>query len=209
MIRITLQVFVLLSLSACASQEPSVQTYRDKRGLSPASVNEFDYCHGYGCKFIKKVSLTSNDWRAMKKIFTPRPATPEKEREVLKTAIAQFERWAGARTKTAHDRAGTFKKLGDDQLDCVDESTNTTTYLDLLLQKGLLRFHKLEAPSMRYPIINAGRWPHQTAVIQETQSGERYAVDSWFRDNGQPADIISLKQWKDGWKPKNLDDSWL
>lgn len=42
---------------------------------------------------------------------------------------------------------------------------------------------------------------HNTIII-ETQSQKRYAVDSWFHNNGQPAEIITLEKWKKGWKPK-------
>jgi hypothetical protein len=43
--------------------------------------------------------------------------------------------------------------------------------------------------------------PHTTAVIEETASGDRYAVDSWFLDNGQPPYIARLEVWKAGGAP--------
>jgi hypothetical protein len=90
----------------------------------------------------------------------------------------------------------------DNQHDCVDESLNTTIYLTLLEQKGLLRHHNVEDPTVRLPIIHSGRWPHQTAVISEIETSKFYAVDSWFHDNGAKAEIVPLRKWKDGWKPK-------
>ena len=68
-------------------------------------------------------------------------------------------------------------------------------------QKGLLKFHTVQSPTVRLPIIHAGRWPHQTAVISQNKNGQFYAVDSWFQDNGSPAEIVRLETWKDGWKP--------
>lgn len=44
-------------------------------------------------------------------------------------------------------------------------------------------------------------WPHTTAVISETVSGRRFAVDSWFHDNGQPPEIVALDIWRWGWSP--------
>lgn len=87
------------------------------------------------------------------------------------------------------------------QHDCVDESLNTTIYLTLLERKGLLKFHSVGTPTVRLPLIHAGRWPHQTATMIDTQSQIPYAVDSWFHDNGFPAEIIALEKWKKGWKP--------
>lgn len=133
--------------------------------------------------------------------------SPEAERERIKTAIGLFEQKVGAKTGTSVDIHGTFFKTGKYQLDCVDESTNTTVYLSLLQQKGLIRFHRVEGPSVRLPLIHAGRWPHQTAVITELNTSEFFAVDSWFHDNGAPAEIISLKEWKEGWKPNADSDS--
>ena len=44
---------------------------------------------------------------------------------------------------------------------------------------------------------------HWSAVIEEKQEDEprRFAVDSWFVDNGQPAVILPLEEWKKGAGP--------
>jgi hypothetical protein len=116
-----------------------------------------------------------------------------------------LEQKIGAKTNTANDVAGTFGTVGKYQLDCVDESTNTTIFLALLEKNKLLKFHKVSAPMARTPFtgLAGGRfWPHQTAVIFENASGQAYAVDSWFRDNGFPADIVNLNDWLYGWGPE-------
>ena len=43
--------------------------------------------------------------------------------------------------------------------------------------------------------------PHTTAVIEDIGTGTRYAVDSWFFDNGIPPAIVELSAWKKGWGP--------
>jgi len=199
----------LLLLTACTTQAPSLDIYLTHKGLEKPSKTTFQHCQGYGCKIIKPVALSKAEWKKIDKFFSPAPKTAAAERHILSAVIGHFETLVGAKTGTSQDKAGTFGTLGDAQLDCVDESTNTSIYLTLLAQRGLLRFHTIEAPTMRLPIIHAGRWPHQTAVIHETLTGERFAVDSWFHDNGAPADIIPLNLWKDGWKPKNTGESRL
>ena len=190
-------------LGGCAHD--NLQTYEYyliNRGLEQKqTAQSFQHCHGYGCKFISTVNFKPEDWRPVKAAFSPTPATPEQERQAIRNAIAVFEQKAGALAGTQNDHWGTFRKTGSYQHDCVDESTNTTVYLLLLQQQGLLRFHKLEAPTARLPVIHAGRWPHQSALISEIETSKFFAVDSWFHDNGAPPEIVPLKQWKEGWKP--------
>jgi hypothetical protein len=45
---------------------------------------------------------------------------------------------------------------------------------------------------------------HWSAVIEEKKTSgeaERFVVDSWFVDNGQPAVILPLAEWKQGAGP--------
>lgn len=199
-------ILIALTLGACSSVPTSYQSYLATKGLETQTPYRFQHCHGYGCKFVTTVNFTANDWTPIHNAFTPAPTSPKEEREVLKTAIAIFEQTAGAQAGTDQDQWGTFRHLGNKQHDCVDESTNTTVYLSLLQQQGLMRFHTVQPPSARFPLIHAGRWPHQSAVITENSTHKFFAVDSWFHNNGHPPEIIPLKQWKEGWKPNREND---
>ena len=203
---ISLIPLTLLTLSACSGAPGDYKSYLQGRKIGLSTPESIRHCHGYGCQRISNVSITEKDWRKITAIFLPRTKTPEAERQKIAKAIGLFERTVGPLDGTQFDERGTFRKTGDRQLDCVDESTNTTTYISLLENAGLLKFHTLAGPTMRFPVVHAGRWPHQTAVIRETESGTLYAVDSWFRDNGADADIIPLKEWKQGWKPPDVHD---
>lgn len=207
--RLSLNVIVLIALTGCTGNGENFQAYLDGRGLGQQTSQSFRHCHGYGCTIKKNVSLSATDWKPVEKLFAPPPQTPEEERAAITKAIGLLERIVGEKTGTSADQAGTFRKTGNDQLDCVDESTNTTTYLLLLKEKGWLKFHEINAPTSRLPIIHAGHWPHQTAVIRENGTKKPFAVDSWFRDNGAPAEIVALERWKEGWKPDNIGDQWL
>jgi hypothetical protein len=102
-------------------------------------------------------------------------------------------------------QAGTAKDVGRNlavadqstQLDCVDEAVNSTTYLQMFAADGLLRYHGVDPPAHRGGAILA----HNTAVLRELATGQRYAIDSWFYDNGAPAVVLSLQTWLDGWEP--------
>jgi hypothetical protein len=196
----------LLLITACSGAPGDYKSYLEGRKVGLSTDQNIRHCHGYGCTIITDVPFTKADLKHIKAIFRPAPKNAEQERQSISKAIALFEKKIGPRDGTGNDVRGTFRQTGNDQLDCVDESTNTTSYLSIMENAGLLKFHTVVGPTMRLPIVHAGRWPHQTAVIQEKATGTLYAIDSWFRDNGAPADIIGLKEWKQGWKPPDVHD---
>ena len=205
----TIAIFACLIVTACANGEYApYKYYLQGKGLD-ADINphQFQHCYGYGCDKVVTASLSEQDWRDIEIAFLPKPKDYKQEQDAIKRAIGLFEQKVGAQTGTDADKWGTFRNAGQKQHDCVDESTNTTIYLAALEQRGLLQFHNIETPQSRLPLIHAGRWPHQSAVISEKRSRAPYAVDSWFHDNGHPAEIVPLKQWKEGWKPKREDAS--
>ena len=80
------------------------------------------------------------------------------------------------------------------QMDCVDESTNTTSILNLVERRGLLKHHKVTRRASR-GFFADGRYPHFTAVLQE-RSGGKWVVDSWYEPAGGAPDIMPLGEWK-------------
>lgn len=198
----------VLWLTACTgAPKQSWQDYLTMYHVPPSSPGALYHCHGYGCRLITPVTLTPKEWGRIEALFKPRPKNAAQERQKIAHAIGMLEQIIGAKDGTAADVMGTFRHWGNDQLDCVDESTNTTTYLSMLQSRKLLRFHTLESPSVRLPIIHAGRWPHQSATIRETKTGMEYVVDSWFQDNGKDADIVDLATWRKGWRPPSIGDA--
>jgi hypothetical protein len=160
----------------------------------------FSVCHGGTCEIVSQVTLDENEWARIAGMFVRSPANAQEERARIAKAIAQFEVVVGAITDTSDDRAeNQLGKAWWSQMDCIDESTNTTTYLRILARRGLLRFHRVEARSTRgYFFLG---WPHTTAVVRERETGARWAVDSWFYGNGSPPEIVPLEVWKRGWRP--------
>jgi hypothetical protein len=197
-------LIALLLLTGCASGTPG--DYRvslQNKSIMEPEPERFQHCHGYGCQYKTEIALTEKDWKEISKTMK-KAKDASAERLNIKKAIGMFETKVGAIAGTSTDIHGTFKKLGRDQLDCSDESLNTTMYLVMMDKKGLLKFHAPSAPDGRVPIIHSGFWPHRTATIVEKETGTVYAVDSWFWDNGQPAEIVPLDKWKAGWKPDNF-----
>lgn len=175
--------------------------------LEQPAPDRFNVCHSHGCDGIATIGLTSQQWQQVTRLFADKPASAAEERKRIAQAVALLERLAGPLAGTADDRGGNFNGFGrlTAQQDCVDESTNSTTYLTLLETNGLLHWHTVREPAMRGYLFRG--WPHLTAVIVEKGSGEEWAVDSWFYDNGTPPAIVPLAVWRDGWKPADFSDS--
>jgi len=162
----------------------------------------FTICHGNTCRLISSVSLDAAQWRAVIAEFRPRPDDAGREREAIRRAVALLERFSGAQTGTAADLGRNAAGRGlAGQMDCIDEAANTTVYLSLLRDAGLLRFHQVEYRTNRGVFAFTGGIPHATAVIRDRDSGQRYAVDSWFLDNGEPPFIVPMADWRAGWEP--------
>ena len=117
------------------------------------------------------------------------------------------------------------------RMDCIDHSTSTTRLLELVEGRGGLRFHRVVEPARRTRLIlqhfsavievltveeRIARMPPGEAlagcncteggqVIEAADGadrpGERYVVDSWFVDNGEPAVVLPLAEWLKGGGP--------
>lgn len=160
----------------------------------------FDVCQGGGCVQVDRVQLTPAEWQVIQRLFTPLPEHAEQERAQLALAIGAIEDMVGTKVGTTADRAGTFGNRDYlHQQDCNDEAINTTTYLRLLQQQGLMRMHEILDMRTRHFFFTG--WPHSTAVIRALDSQQVYAVDSWFYDNGEPATIVPMALWKSGYVP--------
>jgi hypothetical protein len=155
----------------------------------------FFSCTDYHCDTGRMVTLTDSQWREVRDIFAI-DTSPSQEREEIRRAIALLEQKVGAITGTWRDLGGNVAGAGEPgQLDCISESKNTTTYLQLMSDDGLLKWHAVEPREVRHPFIFDVHW---SAVIRDRTDGKRFVVDSWFLDNGQPPYVQPLEDWLDG-----------
>lgn len=195
-------VFIIMILTACSNLPSDPRIVYDTMDQDFPSLQSYPYCHGYGCRLVENYSLSPSEQKHLRDLFKS-VKTAADERAAIAKAIAYMEDMAGAQAGTQTDVAGTYVRLGNDQLDCVDESTNSTTFLVLLNQLGLLKFHSVNALTSRTPILSGRLGPHRTAVIQNKADRTKYAVDSWFHDNGVAPEIIPLDRWRWGWHPES------
>lgn len=165
----------------------------------PSGADEVVICYNYGCAAIDTVEIDSNVLNAAHRLLS-RAKNAAGERAAIALSIGLFEIAAGQQTPTWADKGGNVNDDGvDGRMDCIDESTNTTNYLRLLERKGWLRFHRVLTPVMRAPLWVNDHW---AARVVETQTSQEFAVDSWFFDNGRPAFVAPLEEWREGATPE-------
>jgi hypothetical protein len=199
-------VVASLPLGACTYDDgPNTNKRYSELGIDAPKKDEVVICHAYGCKMQTPYRFTSANIAKIKREMSrvKRNDSPAEERRAIAYAIGLMERQVGAAIGIK-DKAGMqWTASGDPtQEDCVDESTNTTSFLTVLQSNNLLRYHIVQGPlgedNMLYGTL-IGRpvkyWPHYTAIILETKTGQRWAVDSWIGDNGENPSITKLEDW--------------
>ena len=167
----------------------------ERSGAALATVR---YCHGYGCSLRSLVRFSASDMQTLKRILASGAKSAAAERAAISRADQWFERIAGAQTGTSADGAKDVYQLftPPSEIDCVDEAENATTLLKLAASRGWLRYHSVGRIERRGFLVD-GRYPHHTATIRDTATGEVWVVDSWVRANAQPPDIKPLSVWKE------------
>jgi hypothetical protein len=170
-------------------------------------------CFNYGCLAQADVVFSDGQLEVLGRSLG-RARTSAEEREVIGGAVGRLLGWAGEQSPISADRGGNY---ADDavygRMDCIDHATTTTRLLRLLERRGLLRFHRVLEPALR---LRFWVFPHYAAQIEEMQDGDarrgerteedeeapsRFAVDSWFFDNGHPAVVMRLEAWQRGNDP--------
>jgi len=163
-----------------------------------AQADEVSICYNYGCAVTAQVDLQVNELHAARRLLL-RATDAVGEREAIALVIGLFEVAAGRQTPTWADKGRNVNDDGvDGRMDCIDESANATSYLRLLESKDWLKHHLVLEPVKRAPLLVNVHW---AARIVEKKTGREFAVDSWFFDNGQPAFVVPLDEWRDGAEP--------
>ena len=207
MIRISnfsvLRFFLAATILSIASVVYADTFVRDDLIINPSPTN-FRICHGGTCEKISNVSFNEEQWQLIKNSFINNQSA-ESERRSIRSAIATMENIVGKLTDTYNDKGEneTDEKYNH-YMDCIDESTNTTIYMNMMKRNGLIALHTIEDRENRGFFFNG--WPHTTAAIKEISTKKQYAVDSWFLDNGEQPFIIPLKEWFEGWRPPKANN---
>ena len=161
--------------------------------LPAAAEPYFVHCYDFRCKSTQEVHYSDAQWQRIRAIMEAGQQDADAEKQAIRQAVATMERFSGELAGTKLDKGGNYPGYDiPKQMDCIDESTNTFQYLAALDELGLMKWHHV-APKKRRIVWLMTHW---TATITEISSGRRFAVDSWYRDNGKPPYIQPLKDWE-------------
>jgi hypothetical protein len=187
-----------LALTACI---PPAQVYLDRYGSAQPAPADFTVCHGYGCHYVTAVSLTPAELESVHQAFAVPAPDAAAERQEIGAAIVEMQRLVGLRNGTfRHQTRATFN-LGDPtQLDCIDETVDTVTFLRIFEREGWLHWYDIGPTATRGTLLT--RDFENAATIVERGTGATFAVDAQLADAGEPPAIVTMSLWRSGWCPQ-------
>jgi len=176
--------------------------------MTATADESISVCFNYGCNAQAAVVYSDQQLLTLGGLLAEANDAAQ-ERELLGAAIGLLLGWAGEQSPIKADRGGNYADDGvDGRMDCIDHSTTTTRLLRLIERQGWLRYHRVLEHVLRRRFVIFEHYAAQIEEVMPAQAGERaarYAVDSWFFDNGQPAVVMPLSRWLAGEGP-NVDD---
>jgi hypothetical protein len=188
--------FALAAISLLAVCPAFAIDWFDQRGIPAPEPDRIYVCHSYTCRMASPIRFSEGDLAILTEPLAKPAANPAAERAAVGKVEQMFEVIVGKRIGTSGDLPKMqFGQGNAGQLDCIDEATNTTSLLRLLDAHGLLHHHRVLQPVARGFFVDL-RYPHATAVLQEVESGIKWAIDSWPRANAEPPVIQLLSEWR-------------
>ena len=180
--------------------------------LTAVAEERISVCYNYACLNTATVSYNKRQLAEVRDLLDD-AVNAAQERALLALVIGRLLGWAGQQSPIAADRGGNFADDGvNGKMDCIDHSLTTTRLLKMLAKRGQLHWHRVLEPELRTRFLIFDHW---TAVIEEEPNAPyrdaypfsrvRYAVDSWFNDNGKPAVVMPLDHWIN-WEGPHADD---
>ncbi|MDR1647906.1 MAG: hypothetical protein LBR88_07740 [Zoogloeaceae bacterium] len=169
----------------------------------PASAEnaEVELCYNYGCLTRQRMTFDAQSLAAI--LATLKAAeTAEDERQRLAKAVGRLYALAAEQSPIGADRGGNYADAGvPGRMDCIDHSTTTTRFLQLLEAHGGLKWHRVLEPARRLRFFVMQHFSARIATLPAANTetpAQHYVVDSWFVDNGEAAIVLPLEAWENG-----------
>lgn len=161
-------------------------------------------CYNWSCARTKELVYSQEDLSAATREMMQCSGNTLHERlQRIRIGVWQMENLARkylpvlANDQAVNDQDRDF----EGRTDCVDNASNTTTFLQILDDLSAIAGWTVSDPQVRDGFSLS--LVHWTAVVVDDRSGDRWAVDSWFRPHGHLPFLIPLSDWltgKKGWK---------
>jgi hypothetical protein len=205
-------LLILASVSALSVTPPSAATESlsasrpllpDYRIHTDGSVTQ-QVCFNWSCASRQPLTFTATDMMEVARQMAVCPGDGLHDRlQRLRIGIWQMATLAETyQPLLANDEAVNDREWGrDGRMDCIDNASNTTTFLHVLHDLGLLPGWSMAATEVRDRFSIKVHW---TAVVVDSRDAESWAVDSWFHPNGHLPLVMPLDDWVSGkiaWEP--------
>ncbi|WP_154661144.1 hypothetical protein [Microvirga lotononidis] len=189
--------FLLFMAPPATAASLPAQSWFNQQGYVGPSGSRIIACHGYGCVRRMAISVDGAWLSRAREMLRSNQGSPDAERQALSEVIRSYTAYLSTSLGGKPDVPGSPPQMSGvyGQMDCLDETANTTSVLLVLQEQGLLAHHVVQYPESRGFFLD-GRYPHFTAVITEKRTGTAWAVDPWKKAPGQRPDILPLTRWR-------------
>jgi hypothetical protein len=173
-------------------------------------------CYEYGCALAAEIRYSDAELASIQRLLAGAD-NAARERSRLALAVGLLYAWAGRQSPIGNDRGGDYADEGVvGRMDCIDHAQSTTRLLRMIETHGWIRFHKVLEPVRRTlylvtqhfsaaveELAASGGGMRALAPVQPEADGQggQFVIDSWFYDNGWPAVVLPLEDWKSGAGP--------
>jgi hypothetical protein len=199
-------ILLVAGLAACThGGSGSVNKHYIEFETAAPNGNRVTVCHAHSCKMQTPYTISKQDIAEIAAIMkkVKRGDTAHEERRAVAYAIAAMEAKVGNELGIRDKPGMQWSAAGKpSQQDCVDEATNTTSYLLVLEANGLIAQHTVQMTMSKDKLVKGiltlrpvKYWPHYTAVLQEKATGQKWAVDSWLSANGENPAVVKVEDW--------------
>ncbi len=164
--------------------------------INPPTAEEMTICYGFVCRRRATLDFTASDKVELTKILAAGKANAPAERAAVQKAVIWFDKRVGPMIGTTNRVANADIRSGAaaGNFDCWDSTRNTSSFLFVLQEWGLLKHHMVGNPRYRGNIL-AMQLPHNTAVLVENESKIEWVVDMWTTKYMQPPDVMLVETW--------------
>lgn len=175
---------------------PAVAQMYAATEAQPPTADQMMVCYGFVCRRKMMLHFSPGERSTLRSILTGGRASAAQERKALQRAFVWFDRRVGRDIGTTRRVARADFRAGDDahNFDCFDTTRNAVSLLLIFQEWGLLNHHIVGDPEFRGNVL-AGQTPHNTAVLIEKKTGQKWVIDMWTTAYGQVPDVMPLDKW--------------
>ncbi len=179
-------------------QRPLPPDYR----INPDQSIDVRVCFNWSCSRTKTLSFSTEDVSEVKGQMAYCAGDSLHERlQRIRIGIWQMELLAQKYLPVlTNDRAiNDQDKDVEGRTDCVDNASNTTTFLHILDDLKVLPSWSVAPPKVR-KLLYLTR-VHWTAVVVDEKTGGLWSIDSWLRRHGHLPFVMPLDDWVEEKRP--------